>query len=161
MKTPTRRFAPLALAMSLAALSFPAWSATDRCALLKDAEVDEAIGPHERGTSDVTNLWGTNACRWVAKNAPSGAKAPEGWRDSLEVAVFEGNQLKWTQDQARNAPEEAPDAAKGARWNRSGGEVWFDCAGGRVCAVKLRTASSKQRKENAFRLAKLVESRVR
>jgi hypothetical protein len=135
-----------------------ALAATDRCALLKDAEIDEAIGPHGRGTSDVNNPWGTNSCRWVATNAPAG-KAPEGWRDSIEVGVFEGSMTSWGKGQARGEPIEG--VAKDAKWDRIQAELWFDCAGGRVCAVKVRTAASKGRQVTATKFAKLVDARLR
>ena len=41
------------------------------------------------------------------------------------------------------------------------GEPWFDCAGGRVCVVKVHTAESKQREAIATKLARLVASRLR
>ena len=142
---------------TLGAIPAPALAATDRCALLKDAEIDAAIGPHERGTSDVNNPWGTNSCRWAATNAPAG-KAPEGWRDSIELGVFEGSMLAWGKEQARGEPIEG--VAKGARWDRIQGELWFDCAGGRACVVKVRTAASRERQAIATTLAKLVDGRL-
>ena len=131
---------------------------TDRCALVKDSEIAEAIGPHEGGNAGLPNEWGNNSCRWTAKNAPA-AKAPEGWRDAIELAVFEGTMRSWAKDRMRGEPIAGGPA--NAQWDKSFGELWFECAGGRVCVVKVRTAASKQRKEFATKFAQLVESRLR
>jgi hypothetical protein len=104
------------------------------------------------------NEWGNNSCRWTAKNAPA-AKAPEGWRDAIELAVFEGTMVSWAKAHVRGEP--ITDGPANASWDKSFGELWFECAGGRVCVVKVRTAASKQRKEFATKLAHLIESRLR
>jgi hypothetical protein len=130
----------------------------DRCALLKDAEIDEVIGPHAAGNHGLGNDWGDNSCRWTAKSAPA-AKAPDGWRDAIEVGVFEGLILSWAKDQMRGEPVQG--IGKGAKYDSSYGDLWFECAGGRVCVVKVRTAAGKDRQANAVKLAKLVDSRVR
>jgi hypothetical protein len=128
----------------------------DRCALLSDAEVTEALGAHERGYNGVENEWGNNSCRWTATNAA--AKHPE-WHDALEVAVWEANMVSWARGEMRGDPVDG--VGPGARYDRAWGTVWFECAGGRVCAVRLRTAASKGRKEMATKLAHLVSGRVR
>ncbi|MGE5088133.1 MAG: hypothetical protein ACM3QY_03320, partial [Candidatus Levyibacteriota bacterium] len=91
------------LALALGGIAGPVSAATDRCALLADAEIAAVIGAHESGYSGVNNPWGNNSCRWVAKAAPA-VKAPEGWRDSVEVAVWEGGMLSWAKDQVRGVP---------------------------------------------------------
>ena len=107
----------------------------------KDGEIAAAIGPHQAGSVDVTNLWGNNSCRWVAKNAPA-VKAPEGWRDSIEVGVFEGSMSSWARDKAHGTPIDG--VAKSAARDRISAEaVVGECAGGRMCVVKLDTADSK------------------
>ena len=150
----------LAVAACIAATAMPsvAMAAPDRCALLKDGEIAAAIGAHEPGYNSVNNLWGNNSCRWVATNAPA-VKAPEGWRDSIEVGVFEGSMLSWARDQTRGSPIDG--VARNATWDRISAELWWQCAGGRVCVVKLRTADSKQRQEIATRFARLADSRLR
>ena len=150
----------LAVAACIAAAAMPsiAMAAPDRCMLLKDGEIAAAIGPHQAGSVDVTNLWGNNSCRWVAKNAPA-VKAPEGWRDSIEVGVFEGSMSSWARDKAHGSP--IAGVAKSALWDRISAELWWECAGGRVCVVKLDTADSKQRQEIATRFARLADSRLR
>lgn len=130
----------------------------DRCVLLKDAEIEEAIGPHERGSNDVTNEWGNNSCRWVATKA-SAAKAPEGWRDAIELGVFEGSMRSWAEGQRRGVP--FADVAQNATWDKTHAELWFDCAGRRICVVKVRTVASKQREEIATKLARDADSRVK
>jgi hypothetical protein len=130
----------------------------NRCSLLKDGEIDKAIGAHEPGYSGVNNPWGNNSCRWVAKNAPA-QKAPEGWRDSIELAVFDGSMRSWAQGQASGEP--VSGVAKNARWDRTQGEMWFECAGNRICVVKVRTAASKLRQEVATQLTRLADERLR
>lgn len=128
----------------------------DRCALLTDAEVTEALGPHGKGNNGIENEWGNSSCRWTATNPAPGH--PE-VHDAVEVAVFEGNQLAWARDQMSGDPVDG--VVPGARYDRSYGTVWFECAGGRVCAVRMHTAASKGRKENAVKLARLVNGRAR
>jgi hypothetical protein len=142
----------------LTAMTAPALADVNRCSLLKDDEIAKAIGPHEPGYTGVNNPWGNNSCRWVAKDPP-GQKASEGWRDSIELAVFEGPMRSWAQGQARGEP--VPGVAKNARWDRTQGEMWFECAGGRICAVKVRTAASKLREETATALTRLADGRLR
>ena len=146
------------LVMVLGGIAGPAFAATDRCALLTDAEIAAAIGAHEPGYIGVNNPWGNNSCRWVATAAPA-VRAPEGWRDSVEVAVWEGGMLPWAKDQVRGVP--IAGVAKNATWDRTSAELWWECAGGRVCALKLRTADSKQRQDVAMRLVRLVDGRLR
>ena len=148
----------LPLVAALAVAPGAALAAPDRCALLKDAEIDEAIGPHERGSNDVTNEWGNNSCRWVATKAPA-VKAPEGWRDAIELGVFEGSMRSWAQDQKRGEP--IAGVAKNATWDKTHAELWLDCAGGRICVVKVRTAASKVREAIATKLARLADSRAK
>ena len=59
----------------------------------------------------------------------------------------------------RGEPVEA--VAKNAKWDRMSGEMWFDCAGGGLCLVKVSASSGKQRQAIATKLATLVEGRVR
>lgn len=135
----------------------PARTLIDRCALLTDAEVTEALGPHGRGNDGVENEWGDSSCRWTATAAAP--KHPE-WHDALEVAVWEGHMVAWARDQVSGDPIDG--VRPGARYDRMWGTVWFECAGGRVCAVRLRTAAGgKGRKEMAAKLARLVDGRVR
>lgn len=143
-------------AASAPARGAPPRAGIDHCALLTDAEVTEALGPHGRGNNGLPNEWGESSCRWTATNpAP---KHPE-WHDALEVAVFESKMLSWARDQMTGDPLDG--VSPGARYDRMWGTVWFACAGGRVCAVRLRTAASKGRKEMATKLAHLVNGRVR
>ena len=148
----------ISFALTLASTAWNAFAATDRCALLKDGEIDEAIGSHERGNNGMPNEWANNSCRWTAKNPPA-TKAPDGWRDAVELGVFEGPMVSWAQGEARGEPIDG--IAKDAKWNGTYGELWFSCAGGRVCVVKVRTAESKQRQATAIKFARLVESRLR
>ena len=130
----------------------------NRGSLLKDDEIDKAIGPHEPGYTGVENLWGNNSCRWVAKHAPA-QKAPEGGRDSIELAVFEGSMRSWAQDKVRGEP--VSGVAKNARWDKTQAEMWFECAGGRIGVVKVRTAASKLRQDVATQLTRSADGRLR
>jgi hypothetical protein len=125
----------------------------DRCALLTSAEVVEAIGPHDGGSTDIGNQWGLMSCRWTA------TVAQEGWYDAIEVGVFEGAMVQLARDDAEGEP--VVGFVPGALYDPSAGELWFDCAGGRFCVVKARTMRSGGREEVATRLARLVESRLR
>jgi hypothetical protein len=125
----------------------------DRCALLTRAEVAEAIGPHDGGTTDLGNQWGLMSCRWTA------TAAEEGWHDAIEVAVFEGPMLQLARDDAEGEP--VAGFVSGALYDRTAGDLWFDCSGGRFCVVKARTQRSDRRQEIALALARRVESRVR
>ena len=130
----------------------------DRCALLKTDEIEKAIGPHGAGSTDLSNTWGTRSCRWTATRAQKIEGLPE-WHDAIEVAVFEATEVPMVRQQVKGDP--VADVAPGATYDQSYGDVWFDCSGRRLCAVKVHTASGEGRKETATQLARLVESRLR
>jgi hypothetical protein len=131
--------------------------ALDRCALLKDDEVREAIGAHGAGVSDVGNEWGLQSCRWTATTAQKISGAD--WFDAIEVAVFEPDRESWAREQAKGEPVD--DLIRGARYDSSYGELWFDCPGRHFCVVKARLASDAHRKETARRIAQSVLNRLR
>jgi hypothetical protein len=128
-----------------------------RCGVLTRAEIEQAIGPHDGGKNELTNEWGIQSCRWTAAAAKPGA--PPGWRDAIEVAVFDDAMTSWARQQIKGIP--VTGFAKTAAYDRSYGELWFDCATNRICVVKVRTATGGGREETATRLAHLVEGRVR
>jgi len=128
----------------------------DRCGLLTAAEVEQAIGAHGGGSP--TGDWGQMGCRWQANTAQTVQDQPE-WFDSIEVAMFDGYRLEWGRDQARGEP--VSGVVDGAIYDATYGEMWFECAGGRPCVVKARTASSERREQIAAEAARLVHSRVR
>jgi hypothetical protein len=130
---------------------------TDHCALLTDAEVTEAIGPHGGGRTG-EGEWGNMGCRWTATTVQDVSGFPDGWRDAVEVAVFDENRTAWARDQATGSP--VPGFVDGALFDESYGDLWFPCAAGRMCVVKARTASGDRRQEIALRLARLVNGRV-
>ena len=130
--------------------------ASQKCSLLTSTEVEQAIGPHDGGKSDLGNFWALQGCRWTAVSTTKGA--PEGWKDSIEVALFDEARTSWARDQATGEP--VPEL-KGGKYNASYGDLWFDCAGNRVCVVKVRTASSQARQDTAKRLAHAVERRAK
>jgi hypothetical protein len=129
----------------------------DRCALLTKDDVAKAVGPNDGGSTGVENTWGTRSCRWTATRAQKIEGFPE-WHDAIEVAVFEAAEVPMIRQQVKGDP--VAGVAPGATYDQSYGDVWFDCAAGRLCAVKVRTASSDGRKDTAIQLARLVHSRV-
>lgn len=132
----------------------------NRCALLTDSEVEAAIGPHAPGTSGIeTNEYGLQSCRWTATATPKGPGVPEGWLDSIEVAVFDKDMDSWAREQARGEPMSGLDRA--ARYDATYGQLWFDCARDRFCLVKARTAVDTNRQDIARRLAALVQGRLK
>jgi len=130
----------------------------NRCALLTDDEVNTAIGPHTPGSNDISNLWGLQSCRWTATTAPK-SKAPEGWREAIEVAVFFKERTSWAREQAKGDPVQG--VVEGAVYDESSGDLWFNCARDRFCVVKARTASGANREQIAVQLAKTVVNRLR
>jgi hypothetical protein len=130
----------------------------DRCALLREDEISQAIGAHGPGTSDLSNAWGTQSCRWTATKAQPMEGNPEGWHDAIEVAVFDAPMTPMVRQQVRGDP--VAGALPGATYDASFGDLWFDCPGGRLCAVKARTFSGDQRRQIATQLARLVRSRL-
>src|SRR2546421_4551998 len=122
---------------------------SNRCALLTDSEVQAAIGPHGPGTSGIQNEYGLQSCRWTATATPQGPGVPEGWLDSIEVAVFDKDKESWAREQARGEPISGIDS--GARYDVTYGQLWFDCAGARFCMVKARTAIETKRQDIARR----------
>jgi hypothetical protein len=144
----------LLVAAAVGAAPGVARAGIDGCTLLKTSEVDEAIGPHTHFDDQTNPRDGT--CEWIAK-AP--ARKGSEFNERITVHVYEGNKLAWARGQVRGEPVEG--VAKNAKWDRMSGEMWFDCAGGRLCLVKVAASSGKQRQAIATKLATLVESRVR
>jgi len=131
-------------------------SGLNRCALLTDPEVRDAIGPHDAGTNDVTNEWGVQSCRWIP-NSPQKNGASSEW---IEVALFFKETEPWAREQAEGGPVKG--FVDGARYDPSYGVLWFNCAHSRFCVVKAHIASPEPRREQVARqLAELVEKRLR
>ncbi len=131
--------------------------------MLTDAEVQEAIGPHAAGTTP-GNLWGAQSCRWLSSSAQK-EEADTGFimaSDWIEVGVFDpggfGENAAWARHEAEGEP--VPGFVEGARYDMSGGVLWFECAHGRFCAVKAHTRSGKHREQTVLHLAELVEKRL-
>ena len=131
----------------------------DRCTLVKDDEIKGAIGPHDVGSTGLSNEWGTRSCRWTATRAQPLEGNPEGWHDAIEVAVFEATEVPMIRQQVRGDP--VAGSVPGATYDNSYGDLWFDCPGGRLCVVKARTFSGDRRQQIAAQLAALVHSRLR
>jgi hypothetical protein len=132
----------------------------DRCALLTDEEVLEAIGAHDggsRGSLDRPNHWGAESCRWTAA-ASREIDGYGAWSDAIEVAVFDKAREGYYRDRAEG--ELVQGLGEQALYDESSGDLWFNCGGSRFCAVKSRTASAAGRQELATRLAKIVQKRV-
>jgi hypothetical protein len=131
----------------------------DRCALLTDGEIEEAIGPHDPGTSSLSNEWALQSCRWTATRAQPMEGSPDGWHDAIEVVAFDALMVPLVRQQVRGDPK--ADFVAGATYDHLYGELWFDCPQGRLCVVKARTFSGDRREAIATQLARLVESRLR
>lgn len=131
----------------------------DRCALLTDVEIGEAIGPHDRGSTALSNVFGTQSCRWTATRAQNMEGFPDGWHDTIEVAVFDAAVVPLALQAVRGDP--LAGFVAGATYDHSYGELWFDCAHGRMCVVMAHTFSGDRREQIATQLARLVESRLR
>lgn len=129
-----------------------------RCELLTDAEITEAIGPHDPGSSSLSNEWGIQSCRWTATRAIHVEGLPE-WHDAIEVAAFDADAVPLIRQQIRGDP--LAGFVPGATYDHLYGELWFDCPQGRLCVVKAHTASGDRREQIATTLARLVESRLR
>ena len=83
----------------------------------------------------------------------------DGWFDTIEVAVFDQAKTAWAREPAKGTV--VVGFVKGALYDRSYGELWFDCARDRFCVVKVRTAWGAKREQIANHLAHLVEGRLR
>ena len=84
---------------------------------------------------------------------------PDGWHDAIEVAVFDAAAVPLIRQQVRGEP--MAGFVAGATYDNTYGELWFDCAGGRLCVVKARTNSGDRREQIALQLARLVQSGLR
>jgi len=103
----------------------------DRCALLTDGEIEEAIGPHDRGSNSLSNEWGTQSCRWTATRAQNMEGYPDGWHDAIEVAAFDALAVPLVRQQVRGEP--LAGFVEGARYDHTYGELGstvptVDCA---------------------------------
>ncbi len=131
----------------------------DRCTLLTDEEVEQIVGPHDGGKRHMDNTWGLGSCRWKATTAQVMEGWPDGWFDTIEVALFDEDMVEtWARGEAEG--ERVDGLVDGAVYDSTGGQLWFECAGDRFCVVSVRTASSDQRAETAMRFAGLVTSRL-
>ncbi len=138
----------LAITMSLPAAE------PNRCTLLTDAEVREAIGAHSAGVVDIGNEYGLQDCRWTATTAQK-----DGWHDSIDVTVFNPERTSWARGEAHGEPVKG--FVPGALYDSSYGKLWFSCGRGQFCVVKARTYSGGKREQIALQLAQIIEKRLR
>jgi hypothetical protein len=140
-------------------------SGPNRCGLLTDDEVRDAIGPHAAGVNAPGSAWGLQSCRWLSANAEkeqadSGLVLNSDW---IEVGVFNpggtGPNAAWAREQSEGEP--VKDFVQDARYDASSGELWFECAHDRFCVVKAHTRSGATREQTALHLAELVFKRLR
>lgn len=139
----------------------------NRCALLTDDEVKEAIGPHSPGMRDVSqltgkivsdNVWGFHTCQWTATTAQKFEGFPAGWFDKIELRVFDKDHASWAQTQAQGEPVKG--FVEGALYDRSYGKLWFKCGHGEFCLLTADTAAGEKREAVALHLAELMEKRL-
>ena len=139
----------------------------NRCALLTDDEVKEAIGPHSPGMRDVSqltgkivtdNVWGFHTCQWTATTAQKFEGFPAGWFDKIELRVFDKDHASWAQTQAQGEPVKG--FVEGALYDRSYGKLWFKCGHGEFCLLTADTAAGEKRETVALHLAEMMEKRL-
>ena len=131
----------------------------DRCQLLTDAEIEQAIGPHGPGHAGIPNEWGEQSCRWTATRSQAIDGYPNGWHDAIEAAAF--NAFKSASARQMATGEPVAGFPGKAQFDKSYGQLWFECANGRMCAIGVNTNAGEHREEIATRLAHLLESRAR
>ncbi|HEY6059975.1 MAG TPA: hypothetical protein VIV10_05270 [Gemmatimonadales bacterium] len=83
---------------------------------------------------------------------------PDGWHDMIEVAAFDAGVAPMIRQQVRGDP--VAGFVAGATYDHTYGELWFECANGRLCVVKVRTASNDRREQIVMQLARLLNSRL-
>jgi hypothetical protein len=131
----------------------------DRCGLLTDDEIVNAIGPHDGGSTSLSNEWALQSCRWTATRTQKMEGFPDGWHDAIELAVFDAAAAPLIRQQVRGDP--VAGVVEGATYDHTYGELWFNCGRGGLCVVKARTASGDRREQIATQLARLADSRLR
>jgi len=139
----------------------------NRCALLTDDEVQEAIGPHNPGMRDVSqltgksvtnNFWGFHTCQWTATTAQKIQGFPAGWFDKIELRVFDKDHASWAQTQAQGEPMKG--FVEGALYDRTYGKLWFKCGHGEFCLLTADTAAGEKREGVALHLSELMQKRL-
>src|SRR5262245_65869927 len=121
-------------------------------------ELQNAIGPHGRGMSDISNEYGLQSCRWTGNTDKKIEGYPNGWFEAIEVAVFDKPMDSWARGQASG--DSVNDFGQGAMYDQIWGRLWFNCPPDRFCMTRIQTASSHNRQQIAQRLSQLVRSRL-
>jgi len=131
----------------------------NRCGLLTDTEVREALGEFHQDGQVLQNEYGLQGCRWTATTAQKVQGFTDGWFDSIEVTVFEKDREQWARHQASGVPAEGLGA--GALYDDNHGQVWFACGQDRFCSLRARINNPSRRRQTAHNLAVLVRERVK
>ena len=116
------------------------------CALLTDAEVTEALGPHGPPQRDP----GFGGCVWY------GATNEAGYSNKVAVAVVPS----FVYEQVAEIGEPIEGFGSGATYAEIRGELWFRCQTDKHCGIQLILPSGKDRAAEARRLGRLVKSRA-
>ncbi|QDH71094.1 hypothetical protein [Marilutibacter alkalisoli] len=132
----------------LSSYSAPESWGNETCKLLRDSEIEAVIDEHTPGRQDL--LFG--GCIWPSKTTLS-----DGRPEAIHAAVLSEGEYR----QLAEIGEPIDGFGEGATWAELYGELWFRCAGGRYCGIKVVTASSEYRREHAEGLARALGSRVR
>jgi hypothetical protein len=127
------------------------------CSLLPDAEIQNAIGAHDPGAHSLQ--YGPDSCRWVGTSTPP--NAPDGWRDRIEVGVFDASSPLQASFRRDAQGEPVGGLGDGALYDRTEGQLWFPCGHNGFCVIEAATASGKTRQALAVRLARIVRERLR
>src|SRR5262245_52363536 len=109
--------------------------AAEECALLKEAEITDAIGTHNPAEPDLY----FGGCAWYANIPPTDT----GFRPGVIVAVVP--QIVF--DQVAHVGEPVEQFGDGATYDSTHGELWFRCRGDMHCGLKLRIEDSDRRAE--------------
>jgi hypothetical protein len=137
------------------------------CDLLKDDEIQRAIGSHSSGrpnVSDMTgksvmaNMWGFQSCRWTATTAQQIQGFPNGWFDKIELKVFDKERSGAARKEAEGEPVKAFEEE---RYDATNGRLGFNCGHDQYCMLSADTANGDIREQLVRGLAALVRDRLK
>jgi hypothetical protein len=126
-----------------------AWDSPDgiaECSLLTEAELTEAIGPHDPPIRDP--MFG--GCAWAGPAIAGGQRA------TVNIAVLPA--MAFEQLAEIGAPVEG--FGPGATYSQRHGQLWFPCKGDMYCGVRSNIDPVERRARVIRQLALLVKSRV-
>jgi len=101
--------------------------------------VTGVIGAHTPGATGIETggLYGDDSCVWKSTTV----KSAIGEADSVEDAVLSGTVASEARAQDADLADPLPSFGHNARYNTSYSRLWFDCGSGKLCYVRVNTAS--------------------